>query len=142
MSAPLERLTTQHGFPLLDEKSVDDFLSGHEFSVLFFTEDPVRYPASNDVAVILPELVKAFAGQFAVAVVDRSAERALQANYGFSAWPALVFFSRGKYLGAITRVRNWGDYIADIRRILATKPSQPPVTGMPAAEQTKAGARV
>lgn len=93
MSSPLvERLAQELGYPLLDTNGLDDFLDSQECSVPFFTEDPKRrHPESNDIAVVLPELVKAFDGRFTPAVIDRGAEKKFQALYGFKVWPALVF---------------------------------------------------
>jgi hydrogenase-1 operon protein HyaE len=139
MSTPVQRLHKQHGFPLLDEHEVDDFLRQHEHCVLFFSEDPKRYPESNDVAVILPELIKVFGNRLTAAVIAGSAEKALQARYGFNRWPALVFIRRGQYLGAITRVRDWNDYIQEIQRVLAAEPSHPPGVGIPVVHQPAGG---
>ncbi len=136
MSSPLiQRLTEQFGYPVVDESSVDEFLQASEHSVLFFTEDPKSFRESDDVAVILPELMKVFGERVDPAVVARHAERALQKRYRFRAWPALVLLRRGAYLGAITRVLNWDEYLAEIERILAAEPSEPPPyrTPMPLA---------
>jgi len=128
MSAVLvDRLVTELGYPRLDESNIDHFLKGHEHGVLFFTEDPQAFPESNDVAVILPELVRYFGDRLAPAVIAREAERALKKRYGFRAWPALVFLRRDRYLGVITRVQGWEDYLEQIERILAAPPSRPPV---------------
>jgi hydrogenase-1 operon protein HyaE len=98
--------------------------------VLFFTEEPSRFPESNDVAVVLPELVKAFQGQFTPAIVARSDEKKLQSLYGFQSWPALVFLRGQSYLGAITGIQDWMVYLTDINRILASEPSRPPAIGI------------
>ena len=126
-SVLIDRLVNELGYPRLDESTIDGFINGHRHCVLFFTEDPRSFPESNDVAVILPELTKHFAGRLAAAVVAREAERTLMKRYGFQAWPALVFLRRGEYLGAITRVQDWTDYLEQIEQLLAATPSRPPV---------------
>jgi hydrogenase-1 operon protein HyaE len=134
MSSPLiDRLVTELGYARVDIDDLDPFLHAHEHVVLFFAGDPGRYPESNDVAVILPELVKTLDGRVTPAVVAVGAESALQDRYGFSAWPALVFLRRGAYLGAITRVQDWADYLAGAERILTAEPVRPPTIGIPVA---------
>lgn len=140
MSSPLiNRLVEELGYPCLDQNSFDAFIRSTPLSVLFFTEDPKRFPESNDVAVILPELVKQFP-QLTPAVVDRSAEKALQGRYNFAVWPALVFLKEGRYLSAITKVQDWDNYLADIPSILALEPRRDPGIGIPvvAASSTNA----
>ena len=94
--------------------------------MLFFTGDPARVRESDDVAMILPELITAFDGRFRAAVVSRESERPLQARFRFTAWPTLVFLRRGAYLGAISRVRDWNDYLDEIAGLLEAEPCDPP----------------
>jgi hydrogenase-1 operon protein HyaE len=121
----------QQGYPELDEATLAPFLAEQDHSVLFFTGDPTQYPESNDVAVILPELAARFADRFRVAVVVREAELPLQKRFPFSSWPALVFLRGEHYLGAITRVQNWGDYLAEIERLLGAEPLHVRGLGIP-----------
>lgn len=119
MSHPLiQRLGDAFGVPTLDEAGFDAYVGACEYSVLFFTEDPRRFPESLDVAVVLPELLKAFP-PLAAALIEPGLERTLQARYGFTAWPSLVFLRRGHYLGCLSRILNWNDYLREIPRILA-----------------------
>jgi hydrogenase-1 operon protein HyaE len=127
----IEQLVDTHGYTLLTEETRDDFLNQTEHAVLFFTEDPTRFHESNDVAVVLPELIKVFGDQITPAVVDRRIEKDLQKAYGFRAWPSLVFLRRGEYLGAISRMSDWDDYLSNIRSILASEPSSPPSIAIP-----------
>jgi len=132
MSSPLlDRLTQELGYPLLDIDGLDAFLGNNEYSVLFFTEDPKRYPETNDVAVVLPELVKAFDGRFTPAVIERGAEKTLQTRYGFKVWPALVFLRGNAYLGTITKIQDWSVYLERVGTLLNSEPSRPPGVGIP-----------
>jgi hydrogenase-1 operon protein HyaE len=124
-SALIDALVSRHGIPILSEGAVDAFLEANARSVLFFAGDSERLVESADVAVVLPELVTHFPG-LAPALVEKAAERPLQLRYRFNAFPALVFLKRGGYLGAITRLLSWRDYIAEIEAILAREPSEPP----------------
>jgi hydrogenase-1 operon protein HyaE len=132
MTEPLiEALTERHGLPLLTEDALDAFVAPDRHTLLFLAGDPLRYPESLDVAVILPELVKAFAGRFSAAVADRDSEQALRARFGFTRWPALVMLRGDAYVGAITRVRDWSQYLAELERLLHADPSRPPGVGIP-----------
>jgi hydrogenase-1 operon protein HyaE len=127
MSSPLiDALVERHGFTIVDEASLDDFLAGHEHSVLFFPGDAERLVESNDVAVILPEILKVYGRKLAPALVAKASERQLQRRFRFNAFPTLVFMRRAGYLGVLSRVLDWSDYLAEIPVMLAREASEPP----------------
>jgi hydrogenase-1 operon protein HyaE len=131
----LEALTERHGLPRMAEADLDQVLETDRHTLLFLAGDPVKYPEALDVAVILPELVKVFAGHLKPAVIAAEAEPALQARFGFSQWPALVLLRGEDYVGAITRVRNWADYLAEIECLLRAQPARTPAAGIPITVQ-------
>jgi hydrogenase-1 operon protein HyaE len=130
-SPQIRRLTEHHHLPVLNENTLDDFVTSQENLVLFFSENPVKFPESNDVAMVLPELLKAFDGRLTAALIETNAQHTLQARYGFSQWPALVFLRRGEYLGVITQIQNWDDYLRDIQRLLQAEPMPAPTFAIP-----------
>lgn len=132
---PLDRLVNHLQHPPLDVAAHDAFVAKPGDSVLFFTEDPKRFPESNDVAVILPELMKAFPERFRAAVVAREAEKTLQKRYGFTTWPSLVFLRAGRYLGAISGVRNWDEFVQETALILEGAPGQSRAGDTPVVRQ-------
>lgn len=135
MASPLiENMIEQYGYPVLNEDSIDEFIQSQEECVLFFTENPTRFPESNDVAMILPELVKEYGGRFSAAVIDQASQRKLQGRYGFNEWPTLVFLRNGQYLGHISRVQDWMDYIVKINQILTSEPRPAPGIGIPVSQ--------
>jgi hydrogenase-1 operon protein HyaE len=130
-SSPLiDRLNQELNYPLLNLGNIDCFLAEQEYSVLFFTEDTKRFPESNDVAVVLPEILKIFP-ELSPAVIAREDEKKLQSLYGFRAWPALVFMRGETYLDAITGIKDWSDYLTQIKDILNSEPSRPLSIGVP-----------
>ena len=132
MPSPLiDRLTDTLGYPRVTAKTLDAVLQSAEITVLFFTEDPATTPEANDVAVVLPELVRHFGGRIAPAVVAREDERALQALYGFNLWPALVFLRKDRYLGTISKIQDWTDYLEQIQGFLDAGPVRPPAPRIP-----------
>lgn len=127
MSTPLiEALVQRHGFTVVDMGSVDTFLAQHEHTVLFFPGDAERLVESNDVAVILPELLKVYGKRLAPALVAKPSERQLQRRFRFNAFPSLVFLKRDGYLGVLSRVLDWSEYMIEIPAILAREPTEPP----------------
>lgn len=125
MPSPLiEAMIEQYNYPVLTAETAEQFIQSQDECVLFFTEDPARFPESNDVAMILPELVKEYGDRFNAAVVDQQHQRTLQAKYDFKEWPTLVFLRKGQYLGAVCRVQDWNDYIIKINDILTSEPKR------------------
>lgn len=124
MANPLiNRLIDELNYPSVTLDNHDAFISGtpadsNTTAVLFFTGNPTRFPESLDVAVVLPELVKAFDGKLRPGVVLEEAEADLQAKYSFRIWPALVFVRNGITLGNICKIQDWHEYIEQIDALL------------------------
>ncbi len=132
MSSPLiERLTGELQYPVVTAADHDAFVAEPGVSVLFFAGDPRQYKETNDVAVVLPELVAAFRGQLRPAVVAPEDETELQKRYGFKSWPSLVFLRAGGWLGTISGIQNWGDYLREVDALLRAEPSRPPAFKVP-----------
>jgi hydrogenase-1 operon protein HyaE len=132
MTSPLiDALTEQHGVPLVDETALEALAQQHRHCLLFFTEDPVQFPESNDVAVVLPLLMQAFGERIKTAVVARASEHRLHSRFPFDGWPALVLLQEGEYVGAITRMQDWDVYLSEIERLLNTAPSRLPSFKIP-----------
>ncbi len=129
---PLIRLLlSRPGCDYLDALNLDRVLTRAGTMALFLTEDPKRYPETNDVAVVLPELIAAHNGAFRVAVVDRELEKRLQESYQITIWPSLVFLRDGRYLGTIAKMRDWSEYMTLIAGILQRQPTRNPGIGVP-----------
>ncbi|WP_247661174.1 hydrogenase [Ideonella alba] len=126
--APLvRRLATLPGCAWVDGASHDDFVARPGDQVLFFTGDPVRFPECLDVAVVLPELQRAFPGRFGVGVVRRGDEDAVARRWGSQRWPSLVFVRDGQYVGTLSGMMDWTDYLARVATLLDTPASRPPI---------------
>jgi hydrogenase-1 operon protein HyaE len=126
----VDRLSEELNYPLLNLTNIDEFLAQNEHSVLFFTEDANRFAETNDVAVVLPELLQVFV-DLIPAVIARDDEKKLQSRYGFMSWPALVFMRGDKYLDAITGIQDWGEYLEQINKIISSETSRPKAIGIP-----------
>ena len=122
-SALIRALSERHGLPVVDDSSIDAFLVARPgeppAALLVFAGDPVRWPEANDVAVIVPELLKAFPGAMRGAVVAGAAEEALKSRFGVVVFPSLVVVRGTETLTTIAKIRDWADYCARIGAALA-----------------------
>jgi hydrogenase-1 operon protein HyaE len=126
----LERLMAMLDAPALEPAQFDAWAGMPGHALLVFTEDPQQFAETLDVAVIVPELAQAFARRFRTAVLLPAAARAIAKRYGFRRWPALVMLRDGKYVGAIDGLRDWDEYLEQIRTLLAAEPTRPPSVGI------------
>lgn len=136
--SPTQRLLDRGHAVLVDEAGLSAFLDRSEHSVLFFAGDPMRYPESNDLAVILPELVRDFRDEFQVGLVAEADEKVLARRYGINYYPALVMLRGDAYLGAISKLQDWATYCAEIRQLLQGEPQRAPSFAVPVVDATGA----
>ena len=143
-SALIRALTERHRLPAVGPDTIDAFLASAAgepaAALILFAGDPVRWPEANDVAAVLPELIKAFAGEVRGAVVRRDAEDALKARFGVVVFPSIAVVRSGQTLTTIAKMRDWGNYCARIRAALASDARSPSAAG-PRTEFRFAGAR-
>ena len=126
----IAQLFAKHGFTEVRAENFAAFTEAAGHTLLLFTEDPIRIKETLDVAVILPEIVRAYPGRFAVGVLLPAEARAFQPRYGFRRWPAFVMLKDGQYVGAVDGLRNWAEYIEDVARLLAAAPTRAPTVGI------------
>ena len=132
MFIPLVKmLIDEHNYPVITEENHDEWTSAQDYSMLFFGGDGEHLDETPDVAVVVPMLEKHFRDKFKPAGVAREAERPLQVKYRFNAFPALVFLKDGQYLGTITRMQDWTDYVSMVEEILDKTPTEPPSFKLP-----------
>jgi len=125
------RLVESGACPAVTAGEFDQFAAQSGSTLVFFSEEPAKYREVLDLAVILPELAKAFAGRFRACLLLPEAARALQPRYGFGKWPALVMLRNGEYVGAVAGLRDWNTYVTEIRGLLDAPVSRPPSIGVP-----------
>jgi len=120
MSASLHQtLHTRHHLALVEEAGIEDFLAATPVhSVLFFAGDPAERAETRDLAVILPQLIEAFAGRLRGALVAIDAEPALKERFHVRVLPSLVVLRGSEILGVLPKVYDWGDYVARVETML------------------------
>ncbi|MGB5164505.1 MAG: hypothetical protein WBN09_06635 [Woeseiaceae bacterium] len=123
----------QDGYTEVDCDNHDAFVATPGMNVLFFPGDPATVKDATDVAVVLPELLRAFEGRLHPGVVTDTfgAGKTLKRTYGFSHFPALVFVRGGEYVGTICRIQDWGEYIEKISELLVAPPRRAPGFSIP-----------
>jgi hydrogenase-1 operon protein HyaE len=130
-AAPLVmRLVRDFGATCVDAASVATWVGGEGDRVLLLAGDAVRFPEGQDVAAVLPELMKSFPGRFQVAVVPRDDEEVVARRYGSQRWPSLLFFRGGQYVTAIAGMQDWDVYVQAVNAALRLPPSRPPTIGI------------
>ena len=126
----LAQLVAKHGFADLRAANFDAFADAPGRALIAFTEDPVRFKETLDLAVIVPELARAFGGAFRVGVLLPDSARAIAPRYAFRRWPALVMLADGRYVGAIDGLRNWDEYLREIAQLVVAPPTRAPSIGV------------
>jgi hydrogenase-1 operon protein HyaE len=126
----IARLIARDGFAEVDAGNFEWFTARAGHVLLVFTEDPVRFKETLDLAVIVPEIERAFAGRFAVGVLLPEAARQFALRYGFRRWPAIVLLRDGHYVGAVDGLREWGEYVAEVARLLDAPATRAPSIGI------------
>ena len=132
------RLARDFGAAWVDETTVTAWSAGGGDRVVLLAGDPVRFPEGQDVAAVLPELMKSFPNRFQIAVVPRDHEDAVARRYGSQRWPTLLFFRDGQYVTAIAGMQDWEVYLHGVAAALAMPPSRPPTVGIPVVSQGSA----
>ncbi|TVZ40504.1 hydrogenase-1 operon protein HyaE [Alteromonadaceae bacterium 2753L.S.0a.02] len=105
----LQTMLQKINITVVNKNGFSDFVARANNAVVFFAENPERYPETADVACVLPEILKAFP-TLEAALVSEPDQHELQRGFDFTKWPTLAFFHRGNYRGAISGIRNWDEY--------------------------------
>ncbi len=115
----LQPMMERMGVPVIDEASADTLLAGDGQSwLLLFPGEPAQRAEAIDVAVVYPELLKAFSGRLLGAVVAAKSERALGQRFGVDMFPSLALIRGGATIGVISRIRDWSYYLEKIAAFL------------------------
>jgi hydrogenase-1 operon protein HyaE len=136
----IDRLIDELGYERVTRDNHDEFVAADGMNVLFFPGDPTTVKDATDVAVVLPELIAAFEGHLGPGVVTDTfgAGTALKRQYGFSHFPTLVFVRGGEYVGAISRIQDWADYLDQVSNLLVAPPRRAPGFSIPVVTEGNA----
>ena len=124
----IDRLVGELGYTEVSMESHDEFVAAPGMNVLFLPGDPTTVKDATDVAVVLPELIKAFDGKLRAGVVTDTFGDGVKLKrlYGFTHFPSLVFVRDGGYVGTISRIRDWQEYLTLVNELLVAEPRRRP----------------
>lgn len=125
------RLVEQHGGMWIGDAGPEALAAPDGDVVLLIAGDAQRFPECLDVAVVLPELLRAFPGRLRIAVAERDSEDALARRYGATRRPSLVFLRGGQYVTTIAGMLDWDDYLAEVAHALDMPVTRAPGIGIP-----------
>lgn len=114
----VRRLMAERAWPLLEAPEAMVGLDARDH-FLFLPAHGKAHLETPDIAVVLPELVKALGGEDAIgiAVAGHKTEAALRDAMSL-ALPAIVVLRGGTPVGAISRMRDWDEYLARLGALL------------------------
>ncbi|AWV02901.1 hydrogenase [Burkholderia sp. JP2-270] len=131
----VQRLIEQAHATFVDEHTLDGWLADGGECVVLLMGDPVRFPESLDVAVVLPELARIAASRFGrslrLAVATRAGENAIARRFGSLRWPALLWLRDGEYVTLLSGMMDWDDYVKRVTDALASPTTRAPSIGIP-----------
>lgn len=115
-SPPLvQRLVDQFAASWVGLDNIDAWLSRPGEALLLLCGDPVRYPESLDVAVVLPELCQVLAlrhgCRLRIGVGRRADEEALAERFALRRWPSIIWLRDGGFVTQIDGMRDWDVYL-------------------------------
>ncbi|SDH81708.1 hydrogenase [Variovorax sp. OV700] len=137
-SAIIARLVESFGATWVDDQSIDAWSALGGDRVVLFAGDPVRFPEGQDVAAVLPELMRSFPGRFEVAVVPRDLEDKVARRFGSQRWPTLLFLRDGGYVGTVPGMHDWDVFVQRVEAALASPVGRAPTIGIPVVSATGA----
>lgn len=112
------RLWGPEGFERLDEESLKRFTERPGLQLAVFADSPTTFKESIDMAVIAPEIARAFAPHLAgKGFTDPAVGRAIAARFGLTRLPAVGFFRGGDFLGALQGLQDWDAYLKGLAEI-------------------------
>lgn len=116
----VRRLLTERAWPYLETAEEAASLDARDH-FLFLPAHGKAHLESPDIAVVLPELVAALGGEAAIggAVAGPKTEAQLREAMSL-ALPAIVVLRGGQPVGAISRMRDWDEYLERLGALIRT----------------------
>ena len=132
-----KRLFGEAGFQWLTSQELENFISLDGLKMLVFADDPNERKTTLDIAVIAPELKKAFNGALtATAWADFKESRSMAARWGLRSMPVVAIFQNKDLLGAVQGLKPWDEYCSLLSEIvIRNKPVVRTIAIMPVEKQ-------
>ena len=117
-TAPPREVVAPAGVPVIDGANIDQFLNPvggvAPHALIFFVGHATPRPETEDVAIVLPELLRAFDGRLRGAVVAASDEDSLKSRFQVSVTPSLVVTRGPEPVGVLPKIQDWSVYVQKI----------------------------
>jgi hydrogenase-1 operon protein HyaE len=114
----LDALAARADLPTVDEANIDAFLAEGPHALLFFSGAAAPRPETSDVAAVLPEILRAFAGRLRGAIVAPEAEAALKSRFQVYVAPSLCVARGAEPVAVLPKILDWADYVQKIEAAL------------------------
>ncbi len=118
----LNALAGRSGLFWADEANIDAFLAPAAgeaaHALLFFSGAAAPRPETSDVAAVLPEILRAFAGRLRGAIVAPEAEASLKSRFQIYVTPSLCVTRGGEPVAVLPKILDWSDYLGRIEAAL------------------------
>jgi hydrogenase-1 operon protein HyaE len=135
----LDRLVLNHQLGDLNEAGFEAFVDVPGNCVVLLLDEPDKVPESWDLAVIFPDLLASGGTRPRAAIARPAHSGLLQARFGVKRMPAMLFLRDGQYVGVIEGLRDWNDFVGEVRQMLAAPVSRPPGIGIAVTAATQSG---
>jgi len=113
------RLSQEFGWPVLaDRAELEQWLAEGGVRCLFAPGEIDKNLETADACVILPELRTAFQNAFDCAVAAPGLDNEIRQETKAYKAPGFLFFRDGSFVDAISKIRDWDDYVNRISAIL------------------------
>lgn len=130
-TALMRRLVETFGASWVDEHNLAAWAAAGGDRVLLLAGHPVRFPEGQDVAAVLPELQRSFAGRFCIGVAPEDEEDRIGRRYGAQRRPTLLFLRDGGYVATVTGMHDWDVFLQRVEEALASPVTRAPTIGIP-----------
>lgn len=120
MTHPLmQRLIGELGWPLLSDRfELEAWLAEGGMRCVFAPGEIDKNLETADACVILPELRAGFKNAFECAVAAPDLDLSIRQETKTYKAPGFLFYRDGAFIDAISKIRDWDDYVTRIGAIL------------------------
>lgn len=132
----LQRVEDRHGFVRVAAGDALEAFASSGDSLVLLTENPRQCPEAWDLAVVLPEVLKQFAGRVRPGVATPAESAEIARRFAVTRFPALLFQRDGHYVGVMEGMRDWASFAPAIEHMLASPVGRAPGIGIPVRAAT------
>jgi len=130
LEARVATLVDSGAFVLVDVADAARFAAEPGDSVILLTADTRNNPESWDALIVLPEVLRGYAGRLRAAIALPAASAQLALRFGARTYPSLLFQRAGDFVGIIDGLQDWDVYVRRTAEMLAAPVGRAPSIGV------------